>query len=80
MSNDPAVGSPDGMKVDSEGNIYCTGAGGIWVNSPQGRPLGTIVLPERPSNLAFGDYDGKSLYVTARSGLYRIHVSISGWP
>lgn len=78
MSGDPAVGNPDGMKVDSAGNVYCTGAGGIWIISPEGRHLGTIVFPERPSNLAFGAPDAKSLYVTARSGLYRIRLKIAG--
>ncbi len=78
MSPDKAIGNPDGMKVDQQGNVYCSGAGGIWVISPQGKHLGTLVFPERPANMAFGDADGKSLYVTARAGLYRIRLKIPG--
>ncbi|WP_114752749.1 SMP-30/gluconolactonase/LRE family protein [Pleomorphovibrio marinus] len=71
-------GNPDGIKVDTEGNIYATGPGGILVFSPQGRHLGTIVFPETPANLAFGDEDMRTLYVTARTGLYSVRVKISG--
>jgi len=70
-------GLPDGMKVDSEGNIYATGPGGIWVFSPDGKHLGTIKPAEVPANCGWGD-DGKSLYMTARTGLYRIKLSIEG--
>ena len=78
MSGEKATGNPDGMKVDVKGNVYCTGAGGIWVITPEGKHLGTLAFPEQPANLAFGDADGKTLYVTARTGLYRIHVKIAG--
>ncbi|MCH7977622.1 MAG: SMP-30/gluconolactonase/LRE family protein [Acidobacteria bacterium] len=78
MSPDKAIGNPDGMKVDQQGNVYCSGAGGIWVISPQGKHLGTLVFPERSANMVFGDADGKSLYVTARAGLYRIRLKIPG--
>jgi gluconolactonase len=71
-------GAPDGMKVDTKGNIYCTGAGGVWVFSPQGRHLGTIVTPEKPSNCAWGDADWCSLYITAQSSVYRIRLSVPG--
>ncbi len=71
-------GNPDGIKVDTEGNIYATGPGGILVFSPQGRHLGTIVFPEVPANMAFGDEDMKTLYVTARTGLYSVRVKIPG--
>ena len=57
-------GMPDGMKVDSMGNIYGTAPGGIWVFSPEGKHLGTFKPPETPASCAWGD-DGKSLYVTA---------------
>jgi gluconolactonase len=70
-------GLPDGMKVDSQGNIYGSGPGGVWVFSPDGKHLGTIKPPETPANCAWGD-DGKSLYITARSGLYRIKLSAAG--
>ena len=78
MSAEKEPGVPDGMKVDEKGNLYCTGPGGIWVMSPQGTHLGTLVFPEQPANLAFGDEDGRMLYVTARSGLYRIRLKIPG--
>lgn len=71
-------GSPDGMKVDERGNLYCTGPGGVWIFSPEGRHLGTIKPPEIPANCAWGDEDGKTLYITARSGLYRIRLNIAG--
>ncbi len=78
MSPDKAIGNPDGMKVDEQGNVYCAGAGGIWIIFPQGKHLGTLVFPERAANMAFGDADGKALYVTARAGLYRIRLKIPG--
>ncbi len=71
-------GLPDGMKVDVKGNLYCTGPGGVWVFSPEGKHLGTIQPPETPANCAFGDADGQTLYITARTGLYRIKLSIPG--
>jgi len=72
---DPGV--PDGMKVDSKGNIWATGPGGIWVFSPAGKHLGTIKMPEIPANCNWGD-DWKSLYITARTGLYRIKLAVAG--
>ena len=66
------------MKVDQKGNIYCAGGGGIWISSPDGKHLGSITFREVPANLAFGDPDGKTLYVTARRGLYRIRLMIPG--
>ncbi|MFB3829777.1 MAG: SMP-30/gluconolactonase/LRE family protein [Bryobacteraceae bacterium] len=73
-----APGGPDGMKVDTAGNLYCTGPGGIWIFSPAARHLGTIQFPETPANCAWGGTDGKTLYVTARTGLYRIRLNIAG--
>jgi gluconolactonase len=70
-------GNPDGMKIDLRGNIYGAGPGGIWVFSASGKHLGTIKLPEIPSNCTWGD-DGKSLYITARTSLYRIRLSVAG--
>jgi gluconolactonase len=69
---------PDGMKVDSAGNVYATGPAGIMIFSPEGKLLGTIQFPELPANCAWGDADGKTLYVTARTGLYRIHMKVAG--
>ncbi|MBN1640867.1 MAG: SMP-30/gluconolactonase/LRE family protein [Anaerolineae bacterium] len=75
-----ADGAPDGMKVDLHGNVYCTGPGGIWVVAPSGSVLGVIEIPEAPANLAWGDADLKTLYVTARTGLYRIRLTTGGAP
>lgn len=71
-------GVTDGMKVDTRGNIYVTGPGGIWVLTPGGQHIGTIQVAERPINLAFGDDDRRSLYITAHCGLYRARVKIPG--
>lgn len=78
MSGEKAPGNPDGMKVDTAGNIYCTGAGGVWVISPEGKHLGTIVLPTQPSNMAFGGDDGKTLFITARKSVYQVRTQIAG--
>ncbi len=77
-SSDPAPGGPDGMKVDKKGNIYGAGPGGVWIISPSGKHIGTFLLPERVSNLAWGDKDGKSLYITASTSIYRIKLKIAG--
>ncbi len=71
-------GGPDGMKVDSDGNLWTTGAGGVWVLDETGKHLGTIKPPELPANCAWGDKDGKTLYMTARTGLYRIKTNARG--
>lgn len=76
----PQPGSPDGMKVDEAGNLYVAGATGIWVFEPDGTHLGVIVTPKRPSNCAWGDADRQSLYITARTSLYRIRVKVPGLP
>ena len=67
----------DGVKVDRLGNVYVSGPGGLWILSPAGKHLGTIVTPEHPHNFAWGD-DGRSLYLTARSTLYRLRLRVSG--
>jgi gluconolactonase len=68
----------DGMKIDKAGNLYVSGPGGLWIISPEGRHLGTIIPPKHPHNFAWGDADGKTLYLCARSGLYRIKLNIEG--
>jgi gluconolactonase len=68
----------DGMKVDREGNLYVSGPGGLWVISPAGKHLGTIVTPRHVHNMAWGDEDGRTLYLCARSGLYRMRLNIVG--
>ncbi len=73
-------GGPDGMKVDVEGNVYCTGSGGIWVFTASGKKLGRIVFPEQPANLAWGDADWRTMFVTAQTSLYRLRVGVPGVP
>jgi gluconolactonase len=74
----PQPGSPDGMKIDVQGNLYVAGATGVWVFTPEGEHLGVIVTPERPANLAWGDADRQTLYVTARTSLFRFRTHIPG--
>lgn len=71
-------GPPDGMKVDKKGNLYSTGPMGIWIYAPSGKHIGTIDVPEVPSNCAWGDRDHKTLYITARTSVYRIRTRIGG--
>jgi gluconolactonase len=73
-----AEGVPDGFKLDVEGRIYSTGPGGCWVFSPSGEHLGTIVLPEIPANCAFGGPDYKTLFFTARTGVYSVRTTTAG--
>lgn len=71
-------GVPDGMKVDVEGKLYVAGPGGVWIFDPSGKHLETIPVPETPANLAWGDIDGKTLYITARTGVYRVSTKSGG--
>ena len=71
-------GAPDGMKIDSRGNLYCTGPGGIHVFDASGDILGVIATPEECANFTFGDEDLKSLYIAASSSLYRLRVRVPG--
>lgn len=68
----------DGIKVDQKGNLYVSGPGGIWVLSPAGKHLGTIITPRHAHNFAWGDEDGKSLYLCARDALYRMRLNVAG--
>ena len=77
-SGDKAPGGPDGIRVDKKGNIYGSGPGGVWIISPEGKHLGTIKVPEVVSNVAWGDKDGRTLYITASTSLYRIKLRIPG--
>ena len=78
MSADKAPGGADGMKVDQKGNLYSTGPAGVWIVSPEGRHLGAIRTPEPATNIAFGDADAKTLYITARTSLARIRLNTPG--
>ena len=80
MSSDETDGVPDGMKVDVEGRVYCTGPGGTWVFAPDGRRLGIIRTPEVPANLAFGGPDLRTLFFTARTSVYAMRVKAPGQP
>jgi gluconolactonase len=71
-------GITDGMRVDTKGNIYVTGPGGVWIISPEGKHLGTIRAPEQSTNIGFGDADRKSLYIAARTSIYKIRVITPG--
>ena len=72
-------GVPDGMKVDTAGNLYVTGPKGIWVWNPAGRHLGTIEMPEQPANLAWGDADYGTLYITATKSVYKLRTKTHGF-
>jgi gluconolactonase len=78
MTAAPGEDALDGIKVDRKGNLYASGPGGLWILSPEGKHLGTIVSPKHPHNMAWGDTDGKTLYLCARSGLYRMRLNIEG--
>jgi gluconolactonase len=71
-------GVPDGLKVDLQGNVYSTGPGGVWILSPDGKLLGKISVPETATNLAWGESDRKTLYITGSTSLYRIRLKIAG--
>lgn len=72
-------GVPDGMKVDANGNLFVTGPKGIWVWDADGNHLGTIAIPEQPANLAWGDNDYHTLYITATTSVYRIETATPGY-
>jgi gluconolactonase len=80
MSSDEKEGVPDGMKVDVEGRVYCTGPGGTWVFAPDGARLGIIKTPEIPANLCFGGPDMKTLFFTARTSIYALRSKVPGLP
>jgi gluconolactonase len=80
MSSDETDGVPDGMKVDVEGRVYCTGPGGTWVFAPDGGRLGIIRTPEVPANLAFGGPDLRTLVLTARTSVYTLRLKVPGQP
>ncbi len=73
-------GGPDGLKTDIAGNVWSTGPGGIRVITPQGKLLGQIILPEVAANLAWGGADGKDLYITGSTTIYRLRTKVAGTP
>jgi gluconolactonase len=72
-------GVPDGIKVDKSGNLFVTGPKGIWVWDANGNHLGTIVLPEQPANLTWGEKDYRTLYITATTSVYRLAMKTQGY-
>lgn len=74
----PGDGGVDGMKIDSAGNLYTTGPGGLFVYAPDGTCLGLIQVPEVAANFTWGDDDLKTIYITASTSLYRIRVNVPG--
>jgi hypothetical protein len=78
VSGSPDPGEPDGVKVDSLGNVYAAMPEGVWVYSPEGKHLGTIRTPENPANLNWGGDGGKTLYITAVTGVYRVKAAVAG--
>jgi gluconolactonase len=78
LTDEPGEDAIDGIKVDRGGNLYVCGPGGIWVISPEGEKRGVLRLPEAPHNLAWGDDDARTLYVTALTSIYRLRLEIPG--
>ena len=74
MTAAPGEEALDGVKVDAEGNLFVSGPGGVWIIAADGTHLGTVRLPELAANMAWGDQDGRSLFLTARTGLYRLRT------
>ncbi len=73
-------GIPDGLKVDSIGRVYCTGPGGIWVMTPDGKRVGIIQFPEQSVNFAFGGPDMRTLFCCAHTSVYTLRVKVPGNP
>jgi gluconolactonase len=78
LTRAPGEDAIDGVKVDLQGHVYVSGPGGLWIFGADGRHLGTIAGPEHPHNMAWGDADGRTLYLTAETGLYRLRLNIPG--
>ena len=78
MRGNTERGITDGLRVDTKGNLYETAPGGVWVISPEGKHLGTIRAPEQSTNVGFGDADKKTLYIAARTSIYKIRVNVPG--
>jgi sugar lactone lactonase YvrE len=77
-SPDATNGVPDGMKVDLEGRVYCTGPGGCWVFDPAGTLIGIIRLPEYPANCAWGGPENQTMFFTANTSLYSLPMQTPG--
>jgi gluconolactonase len=83
MTSAPGDDAIDGIKVDARGNVYVSGPGGLWILDARGHHLGTLRGPEHPHNMAWGDADGRTLYLAAQTGIYRLRLDVAGtgaWP
>jgi len=80
MNSHPERGITDGVRVDVKGNLWETGPGGVWIITPEGKHIGTIKTPELSANVEFGDRDHKTLYIAARTGIYKIRLNVEGIP
>lgn len=78
MNDDKAEGGNDGMRTDSRGNLYDSGPGGVWIITPEGKHLGTILTPDRITNLSFGGANGKTLFLTSHTAIMTIRVKVGG--
>ena len=78
MEHDERIGVPDGMKVDTDGRLWSTGAGGVWVLTPEGELLGVFETAEHAANLTFGGPDLSTLYLTANTSIYRVETAVTG--
>lgn len=78
LTDAPGEEALDGVKVDELGNVYVSGPGGVWIVSAEGKRLGVVRMAELPANFAWGDADRRALYLTARSGLYRLRLQVAG--
>ena len=78
LTGAPGEDAIDGIKVDREGNLFVCGPGGVWIVSAAGEQLGLLRLPENPHNLAWGDEDARTLYITALTSVYRIRLIVPG--
>ena len=80
MNKDTERGITDGLRVDVKGNLWETGPGGVWIITPEGKHIGTIPTPELAANVEFGDADRKTLYIAARTSIYKIRTNVPGLP
>ena len=78
MTSAPGDDAIDGLKVDQRGNVYVSGPGGLWILDANGKHLGTLRGPEHPHNMAWGDADGRTLYLAAQTGIYRLRLNVAG--
>jgi gluconolactonase len=78
LTRAPSEDAIDGVKVDARGNVYVSGPGGLWIFNAAGKHLGTLRGPEHPHNMAWGDADGRTLYLAAHTGIYRLRLNVAG--